>query len=491
MTADRDTTRTTARRAGALLAAAALGGTAFAATPALAEQTAAPVEKAPAIATPVADLVAQGLAAQDPNADGYERFIVTYKDTASAATTAQGRAHAWGKAAKEAGVSVQELRQTATGSHVVQADKKLDKAASKDFMLQLAADPSVESVEPDAIMTASALSPSDALYGQQWGFHGANGMGVEGAWNANTGAGTIVAVLDTGIVDHPDLNSNVSGGYDFISDGEAARDGDGRDADPADEGDWFLAGECGSSRGSNSSWHGSHVAGTVGAVADTEGVVGVAPNTTLQPVRVLGKCGGSLSDITDAIIWSSGGSVPGVPDNTQPADVINMSLGGSGVCGTSYQNAIDQAVANGTTVVVAAGNESQPAANSRPANCDNVISVAASDEQGSKASFSNYGSAVDVTAPGADIISTVDSGTTTPAGSDYAAYQGTSMAAPHVAGVAALMIANGTADPAAIEQQLKDTARTLPGTCAEGCGAGLVDAAAALGASGAVAGRPE
>ncbi len=490
MTADRDNTRTTARRAGALLAAAVLGGTAFAATPALAEQTAAPAERAPAIATPVADLVAQGLAAQDPNADGYEKFIVTYKDTASA-TTSQGRAQAWGKAAKEAGVSVQELRETAAGSHVVQADRKLDQATSKEFMLQLAADPSVESVEPDAIMTASSLSPSDALYSQQWGFHSTNGMDVEGAWGSNTGSGTTVAVLDTGIVDHPDLNANVSGGYDFISDPEAARDGDGRDADPSDEGDWFLAGECGSPFPSDSSWHGTHVAGTVGAVANTEGVVGVAPDTTVQPVRVLGKCGGSLSDIADAIVWASGGSVPGVPDNTEPADVINMSLGGSGMCGTTYQNAIDSAVSRGVPVVVAAGNESQPAANARPANCDNVISVAASDEQGSKASFSNYGSAVDVTAPGANIISTVDGGTTTPAGSDYAAYQGTSMAAPHVAGVAALMIADGTTDPAAIEQQLKDTARTMPGSCAEGCGAGLVDAAAALGATGAVAGRPE
>ena len=456
-----------------------------------AADTAAPAGQAPTISTPVADLVAQGMAAQDPNADGYDRFIVTYKDTASAATSAQGRAHAWGKAAKAASVSVTELRETATGSHVVEASQKLDQSASKEFMLQLAADPSVESVEPDAVMTVNALTPSDALYPEQWGFHGANGMDVEPAWDAGTGSGTTVAVLDTGIVDHPDLGANVSGGYDFISDPGAARDGDGRDADPQDEGDWFAYGECGIPGAADSSWHGSHVAGTVGAVANTEGVVGVAPDTTVQPVRVLGKCGGSLSDIADAIVWSSGGSVPGVPENPRPADVINMSLGGSGLCGSTYQNAIDQAVANGTAVVVAAGNESQPAANSRPANCDNVISVAASDEQGSKASFSNYGSAVDVTAPGADIVSTVDSGATTPAGADYAAYQGTSMAAPHVAGVAALLVADGTVDPAAIEQRLKDTARTLPGTCAEGCGAGLVDAAAALGASGAVAGRTE
>ena len=490
MAAHRDNTRKTARRAGALLAAAALGGSAFAAAPALADQIAAPAEKAPTIATPVADLVAQGMAAKDPNADGYDKFIVTYKEGAQAATTSQGRANAWGKAAKAAGVSVKELRATASGSHVVQADKKLDQAASKAFMLQLAADPSVESVEPDAIMTVAASTPSDALYSEQWGFHGENGMNVEGAWDAGTGEGSTVAVLDTGIVDHPDLNANVSGGYDFISDADSARDGDGRDADPSDEGDWIEYGECNAMMESGSSWHGTHVAGTIGAVADTEGVVGVAPDTTIQPVRVLGKCGGSLSDIADAIVWASGGSVPGVPDNPEPADVINMSLGGSGMCGTAYQSAIDQAVANGTTVVVAAGNESQPAANSRPANCDNVVTVAASDEQGSKASFSNYGDAVDVTAPGAEIISTVDSGATTPAGADYAAYQGTSMAAPHVAGVAALLVANGTADPAAVEQQLKDTARTMPGTCAEGCGAGLVDAAAALGGSD-VGGRPE
>ncbi len=473
------------RRLGATLAAAVVAGSALAATPAAtAVEAPAAAEKAPLLATPVADLITQGMEAQDPNADGYEQFIVTYKETAAAAGNAKGRALAWGKAAKAAGVSVKELRETATGSHVVKASKKLDKAASAKFMEDLKADPSVEAVEPDAIMTLS-LSPQDALYGQQWGFHGTNGMRVPGAWDHSTGSGVTVGVIDTGQTNHPDLNANTVPGYDFISSSTAAGDGNGRDSNPQDEGDWFVAGQCGQPQGSDSSWHGSHVAGTIGAVANTEGVVGVAPNVKIQHARVLGKCGGSLSDIADAIVWSAGGSVPGVPENQNPVDVINMSLGGSGSCGSTYQNAINSAVSRGVPVVVAAGNENRDASLARPANCENVITVAASDSNGNRSSFSNYGARVDVTAPGSNIISTVNAGATTPTTPTYASYNGTSMATPHVAGTVALMLAkDGSLTPSAIESALKSNARPLPGTCSGGCGAGLVDAAKTLASLG-------
>ena len=472
------TPRSTRRRIGALVAGAVLAGGTLTSSPALA----APSGGAPAApaASPTAASPLAAAQVEDPNADGYDSFIVTYKETAANAH-AKGRANAWGKAAKEAGVSVKELRETALGSRVVTADRKLDQAESAKFMADLKASGAVEAVEPDAILTATGLSPVDALYPQQWGFTGTHGMRVPGAWDRTTGSGATVAVIDTGITSHPDLDRNVVPGYDFISDGRAARDGGGRDSNPRDEGDWYAAGECGTAGAAGSSWHGTHVAGTVAAVADSQGVVGVAPNAKIQPIRVLGKCGGSLSDIADAVVWAAGGTVAGVPANPNPADVINMSLGGSGMCGTTYQNAINAAVSRGVPVVVAAGNENQPAANVRPANCQNTIVVAASTSQGARASFSNYGSAVDVTAPGANIISTVNNGATTPTTAGHAAYNGTSMATPHVAGLAALLLAaQPSLTPAQVESTLTSTARSMPVTCSAGCGAGLADATAAV-----------
>ncbi|MDY6055771.1 S8 family peptidase [Micrococcus sp.] len=481
------------RGAGALLAAAALAGTTLIAAPALAEPRPAGAGTDRAAVAPVR---ATAPAAQpftaDPNAAGYDSFIVTYKETASNAN-ARGRAKAWGLAAKRAGVSVKELRETALGSRVISTGEKLTPAESARFMADLKASGAVADVEPNAIMTAAGLNPVDADYGRQWGFHGVNGMRVPGAWDRTTGAGTVVAVIDTGITRHPDLDANVVPGYDFISNTLASRDGDGRDPDPTDRGDWYAAGECGGAPyPASSSWHGTHVAGTVAAVADTRGVVGVAPNAKIQPVRVLGKCGGSLADIADAIVWAAGGSVAGVPDNRTPADVINMSLGGDGMCGTTYQNAINVAVSRGVPVVVAAGNENQPAGNVRPANCRNTITVAASDSSGRRSSFSNYGSAVDVTAPGSGILSTVNTGRTTPYGPGYASYNGTSMATPHVAGLTALMLAASPGlTPAQVEATLKSTSRPMPVVCAEGCGAGLVDATKAMAAlGGAIAPAP-
>lgn len=420
--------------------------------------------------------------------EAYAEFIVEYKDGPSSATPA-ARANAWGKAAQQQGVSVHEVRSLATGATLIAADKGLSGQAAKDFMTELAASGAVAYVEPNSRMTAT-LTPNDPRYGEQWDFTATNGMRIPGAWDISTGTGVNVAVIDTGITSHADLNANILPGYDFVSDATAARDGNGRDANPQDQGDWYAAGECGQARAANSSWHGTHVAGTVAAVTgNATGVAGVAPGAKVVPVRVLAKCGGSLSDIADAIIWAAGGTVSGVPANANPARVINMSLGGAGTCGTTYQNAINAAVNRGTAVVVAAGNETQNAANSRPANCSNVVTVAASNPSGALSYYSNYGSAVDLTAPGGDvrvagggILSTINTGTTTPGSAGYASYQGTSMAAPHIAGLVALMKAKQSAlTPAQVESTLKQGTRPMPGGCTLGCGTGLSDAAKTMG----------
>jgi serine protease len=176
-----------------------------------------------------------------------------------------------------------------------------------------------------------------------------------------------------------------------------------------------------------------------------------------------------------------------VPANATPAKVINMSLGGGGSCGTTYQNAINSAVGRGTVVIVAAGNENQNASNSRPANCGNVVAVAATQRNGGKASYSNFGTVVDVAAPGGgtggSVLSTLNSGTTTPGAASYAGYQGTSMATPHVAGVAAMILSVASKTPAEIESILKTTTRAFPATCS-GCGTGIVNALAAVQAAG-------
>ena len=423
------------------------------------------------------------------NADGYDRFIVTYKKSERAASKATTRAQAWQKAGKSYGLNAKELRKTATGSHVIDLGKNLKGKQADDFMKKLAADPAVESVEPDIRLYATDLNPQDEYWQNLWGLNGSYGVNAQDAWKHTQGKGSVVAVVDTGIAKHPDLDANVLPGYDFISDPKSSNDGDGRDNDATDSGDWNEAGECGPGSGaSGSSWHGSHVAGTVAAVADSQGVVGVAPEAKIVPVRVLGKCGGRLSDIADGVAWAAGAEVQGVPRNENPADVINMSLGGRGMCQATYQEAINLATSRGTTVVVAAGNEASNAGASQPANCQGVVTVGATDKNGKPSHYTNYGDVVDISAPGGDtrtkgggILSTVNSGDKSPVGPSYAEYQGTSMATPHVAGIVALMKSvNPEMTPAQVEQALKDTSKPVNGGCAQPCGEGLVDAGRAV-----------
>jgi serine protease len=444
-----------------------------------------------------------------PAAQPVERLIVGYKSQAAEAKSDDAATKDAEAKGRKAGESLDFDRRLGTGAALVDLGAELDKADSEDVMAAFRADPDVAYVVPDTRMYATAVTPNDSEYSRQWDlFEATAGMNVPGAWDKATGSGVKVAVIDTGYVAHSDLAANVIAGYDFISDTFMANDGGGRDSNAADPGDWVTRGECGTdangqpvpARDSNNSWHGTHVAGTIAATTHNgKGVAGIAYNATVQPVRVLGKCGGTTADIIDAITWSSGGSVQGVPANPNPADVINMSLGGGGACDAGTQSAINGAVSRGTTVVVAAGNSNANAANFNPASCNNVITVAASDREGNRASYSNYGTVVDITAPGGEtavssangIWSTLNTGTRSVGSETYTAYQGTSMAAPHIAGLAALMNqASPSMTPAQIESAIKTNARTLPGTCSGGCGAGLADAARTLGASGSTDPQP-
>ena len=427
-----------------------------------------------------------------------DRMIVKYKDAKASAKGAakvplmvQTRLAKLNRSGQQFGLQMRTLHSTATGANVVHLGKKMSVAEVAALARDLAArDPEVEYAEPDRMMH-KMLTPNDPRYSQQWHyFETAGGLRADTAWDITTGTGVRVAVIDTGYRNHTDLSGQFVGGYDFITDTSIAADGNGRDSDAQDPGDSTYAGQCGQGEpSSSSSWHGTHVAGTIAAKTNNSvGVAGVAYGAKIVPVRVLGKCGGYTSDIADAIIWSSGGTVSGVPANAYPAKVINMSLGGGGACDTTTQNAINSARSRGTVVVVAAGNENQNASNSNPANCAGVVTVAATNRSGGRSYYSNYGTVVDVAAPGGDtstsgggIMSTLNSGTTTPGSDSYAYYQGTSMAAPHVAGVAALMLAKTPSlTPDQVESTLKSTARAFPASCS-GCGSGIVNATAALG----------
>lgn len=429
-----------------------------------------------------------------------DRLIVRYRTQplgAGASDDVQaGRQDRIARAAGAHGAEVEYVRDTAQGAQVWALSAPLPLAEVEALAAQVAAeDTSVEYAEPDRLLQPSAAAPNDPRWSDLWGLQTSSvGIGVLGAWDVTRGAGVNVAVIDTGYRPHADLSGALVGGYDMITDTEVSNDGNGRDGDASDPGDWTAANECVAGRGATtSSWHGTHVAGTIAAVAGNgAGVAGAAPASKIVPLRVLGTCGGYTSDIADAMIWASGGSVSGVPANANRARVLNLSLGGSGACDTTSQRAITAARANGAVVVVAAGNENRNVSNSSPANCSGVIAVAAYGPTGARASYSNYGTLVDLAAPGGEmsggqtrgILSTLNTGTAGPGGDSYAYYQGTSMATPHVAAAAALVLAaNPALTPDQVESTLKSTARPFVATCSS-CGAGMVDANAAVRAAG-------
>ena len=339
-------------------------------------------------------------------------------------------------------------------------------------------------------------APNDPRWGQQWNLATNPGVGIDlrEAWRYGRGKDTVLAVVDSGIIAHPEFEGRILPGYDFVSSARYANDGDGRDADATDPGDWVSKEDVESDnfdedcKEADSDWHGTHVAGIALAAANNGvGIAGIAPLAKLLPVRVVGKCGGTERDLIDGIRWAAGLEVSGAPINENPADVINLSLGGESYCDGSLQSAVDEIVALGVMIVAAVGNEAKDASLYSPANCDATITVGALTVNGTLATYSNYGSFVNVAAPGGDtgalIMSTVDRGTTTPVGAGYASYGGTSMAAPHLSGV--LLIARGydplTPSDALYEVLFNNLAPFVPASgsyaCSVGyCGNGALDA---------------
>ncbi len=421
--------------------------------------------------------------------------------------------------------------------------------------------PEVVYADPDQrvnIQAVSTVTPNDPLFWRNWHLQGPSaalvpdspddfdGYGgaanVQAAWQVTKGsAATGVAVVDTGILfDHPDLKRSLGRqknkrGWDMISVTAPARDGNARDSDAQDEGDWLDAAVGCNGSLTSSSWHGSHVAGTIAATTNNGvGVSGVNWNARIVPVRVLGACGASDADLTDGIFWAAGNKeVPDTQPNRTPVKVINLSIGGPGACFSADQEAIDYALSKGISVVVSAGNDSIDVAGFEPASCHGVISVAALNQLGDLAYYSNYGKSVTLAAPGGqqvfDILiknptngeetpsklpldwgiwSTVNSSSTSPDKGEmtYGSLQGTSMAAPVVSGVVSLMYAadrKHKLTPGLVIKILQDTARKfvptkpilvissiydwsneIPTSCTTDrlgeCGAGVVNAEAAL-----------
>jgi serine protease len=473
--------------------------------------------------------------------------------SAASATAERVHAQAQRKAdtlAERAGVRLTAGRALGARSFVVRADG-ID---SDTLAARLASHPDLAYAVPDRRRRANAV-PNDPLFAAgpssgrgpavgQWYLHApdatvVSAVNAQGAWDRVTGSSSIVvAVIDTGVLsEHPDLAGVVLPGYDMIDDAATANDGDGRDADARDAGDWITAAEDGNRRGpffncgaEASSWHGTQVAGIIGAAANNGvGMAGTAHGVRILPVRVLGKCGGYDSDIIVGIRWAAGVVVPGLPANPTPARVLNLSLGSSGACSEAYRTAVAEVAAAPylATVVAAAGNSAGHAVGT-PANCPGVIGVAGLRHTGSKVGFSDLGPEVALAAPGGNcvnigandpclypILSSTNSGTQSPnaGGStwtdsyDYGV--GTSFSSPIVAGVAALVLSarpelapaqlkelltrnvrpfpttgsdNGADDPTPVSQcRAPDGSDQLQCYCTTStCGAGIIDAGAAV-----------
>lgn len=435
---------------------------------------------------------------------------------------------------------------------------------------RLAADPDVEFAEPNGRKRIQA-APNDPLYAAtapgvrptgpdsgQWYLRAptpavVSSIDIETAWLRTLGsASVVVAVLDTGVrFDHPDLGRAATGGrllpgYDFVTNDTVGNDGQpGRDADPSDPGDWVSSAEANRApftncSASNSSWHGTRTASLVGAATNNGlGMAGTAPGVSVLPVRVLGKCFGNDSDIQAGMLWAAGISVPGVPDNPNPAKVLNMSLGASGACTAAYQSVVDQILARGVVIVAAAGNSAGGPVGT-PGNCRGVIAVLALRHAGTKVGFSDLGAEIAIAAPGGNCINTAtgtpclypiltasNTGTTVPVAADafwtnsFRISVGTSFSSPLVAGTVGLMFSSQPSlTPNQVRTALQTTARPFPTTGADNgpddpspvlqcttpstnvqqfpqlqcycnttyCGAGMLDAGAAVAAvSGPVA----
>ncbi len=444
------------------------------------------------------------------------RIIIEFQDKTSTANTSSTTQVRPQQLHTHNGLNLKHKRGMSGGRDVYALDKNYSLTEAKQIAAALMQQSNIAFAEPDA-RRFPKFTPSDNNFGDQWYFLDAEPDGsinIQTAWDITRGnSSTVIAVLDTGTLPHDDLSRVLSSGFDFISEDApgnffTANDGDGRDNDPADAGDSVLADECGSgSEAANSSWHGTIINGLL--IADINdarvpSMAGMDHMGQVLPVRVLGKCGGFTSDIADAIRWAAGESISGVPNNSNIADVINLSFGGAGNCSSTEQNAINAAVTRGVPVVVAAGNEGTAVSNSSPANCDNVITVAASTRQGGETCYTNVGAAIDISAPGGNgntppcsgtagdaLFSTINIGTSSPnpATNSFAFAAGTSFSTPLVSGAIALMKAvSPNLSPEDIEVVLKHTARAFPTGTSDSfrdcnttnCGAGILDVQAAV-----------
>lgn len=465
------------------------------------------------------------------------RVIVKFKADSSMmrALAASSRAYP-----QQAQILSSRLGVVLSDGHAIDAHRQVLKAvgiSSQELATRLSTQTDVEYAEPDQRMRAFS-APNDPLYLAapspivgQWYLRAptattVSAVNAEAAWATTTGkSSVVVAVLDTGVrPEHPDLAGKLLPGYDFVSSVANANDGDGRDSDPRDPGDWVdpadvnvVPGCTSANDVGPSSWHGTQTAGMIGAATNNgTGMAGIGRDVMILPLRVLGKCGGLSSDIQAAMRWAAGLSVPGVPDNPNPAKVINLSLGSPDACSPNYQTTVDQVIAAGVVVVAAAGNDGLDS--SSPSNCNGVIGVAGLRHSGTKVAYSDLGLKVSISAPAGNcvntsgvclypLLTTSNTGAQGPVASTYTDGQndptlGTSFSAPLVAGTAALMFsAAPSLTPAQILAALKSSARAFPVgagvpfcTAPTGnaqnecscttttCGAGMLDAGAAVAA---------
>jgi serine protease len=511
-----------------------------------------------------------------------ERLIVKLRPAAGARATAQAAPADAASAVRaeidalgaRTGVLLVHTHSITAEIHVARLFQSQQGAALEATLARLRADAAVAYADPDRRRYAHAV-PNDPLFSGTPGQAGQTGqwylqapvatpagtttaaVNAVGAWPVTTGStGVVIADLDTGVrFDHPDLQTAAVGGrllpgYDFVGcDGGGsticptgstyytANDGNGWDSDPSDPGDWIDANDlkksvfsAGCTQG-GSSWHGTRTAGLLAAITNNGvGIAALSWDPWLVPVRVLGKCGGYDSDIIAAMLWAAGIAVSGAPANPYPARILNMSLGATGSCSSSYHDAIAQVGGRGAAVVVSAGNEGGPI--DEPANCPGAIAVVGVRHVGTKVGYSSLGQQAALAAPAGNCVNTAvnspclfsidtttNDGATTPGSNGYTDQMnpniGTSFSAPIVSGIAALMLSvNGNLTPAQLRTRLRnaadpfphfamdtssppqpipmcytpaagDTSQTIECNCSNSgdmaCGAGLADAAKSVG----------
>lgn len=416
-----------------------------------------------------------------------ERFIVKLRAT-SVSSGLQAAPAQIGALAARTGLTLIEVRHIVSGMHLVRVQPRGAESAAQT-LARLRGDSQVEYAEADQRRYPLAET-NDPLFVNQWYLQNAQPSATDAAtaWNTTTGSpGLVIADLDTGVrFDHPDLRNASANrllpGYNMISNAAAANNSTGRSADASDLGDWVSATDLknpqfANCKIANSSWHGTRTAGILGAITNNlTGIAGMTWQGWVEPVRVLGKCGGYDSDIIAGMAWAAGNFVDGVPANPYPAQILNMSLGATGSCPASYQQMVDELVTEGVLVVVSAGNEGGPV--DAPANCAGVAGIAGLRQVGTKVGYSSLGPEIALSAPAGNCVNTgagqpclfsiettTNTGTTVPKTNTYTdEYNfnvGTSFSAPIVSGIAGLMLAvNGNLTAGQLIERLQAGATT-------------------------------